>query len=246
MNPAGGAKGSVFMTGMNPGGLAGGFCFGGTGLDFLAGMKPGGGVNRFCLGRGMKPAGGAKGSGLGAGMNPAGGVRGLDFGGAEFDVGTDVDVASSVFSAVAFAPSASTSSFSSSCFVSSFMSSLRSWVRVRGRCSLVLLLPIRLVRPIEISSLSCPAALVVLNIESAAEAALAASETADWFCSTVPAGTTRLTTLLTTLTTFLPLKLWSSPGVSGSPMATLVLDSSADDAVDCGPLPVSSLGVASA
>lgn len=179
MNPAGGAKGSVFETGINPGGLARGFGLGGTGLDILAGMKPGGGVNGFCLGAGMKPAGGDNGSGLKAGRNVAGGLKRLDFGGAGFGavvVGTDVDV--DVASSAGFSSSSSTFSFSSSCFTSSFVSSLRSWVRVRGRCSLVLLLPIRLVRPMEISSLSSLVFLMVLGTDSATDAALAASETA--------------------------------------------------------------------
>lgn len=236
MNPAGGARGSVFVTGMNPGGLARGFCFGGTGLDFLAGMKPGGGVNRFCLGAGMKPAGGAKGSGLGvgAGRNPAGGLRGLDFKGAGFGA----VVASSGFSTGDFSSSFST--FSSP-LTSSLASSLRSWVRVRGRCSLVLLLPIRLVRPMEISSLSTLAGKVVLTTDSAAEAA---SERRGRVCCSVPAGTTRLTTLLTTLTTFL--EVASSFGSSGPPMSALMSDSSAADAVDCGPLPASCVGLVTA
>lgn len=232
MKPPGGAKGSALGTGMKPGGLIRGFCFVGSGLDFLVGMKPGGGVNTFCLGTGMKPGGGAKGSGLGGGMNPSGGVRGLDFiGGVLRAAVVGTDETSSVFVIAVFSSTSSTFPFSSSCFT---VSSLRSWVRVRGRCSLVLPLPIRLVRPTDISSFSTPAAPVFLIAESVADA-----ETACWLCSSVPAGTTRLTTLLTTFTTFLPLELFSSPGVSGPPITVLLLASSAGDVLDCGPLPVS-------
>lgn len=204
IKPAGGARGSVLGMGMNPGGLARGFCLGGTGLAFLAGMNPGAGVNRFCFGAGMKPGGGANGSAFGAG--------GLTV----FDCGATA-AGSSVICTAGISSSSSGPSLVSSCFASSFASSLRSWVRVRGRCSLVLPLPIRLVRPTEISSLSSAEVLVLLA------ATVAASDTG-WLCCSVAAGITRRTTLLTTLTTFLPLELCASLGVS--PISALNSDDS--------------------